>query len=105
MGDLQIRVLDHLISSQYQIQIDGARSALVRPRPAGVALDAPQGFVDFAGGSIRLPHSHGIEIRRIVLEAGTDGRRFDDGGEAEIGERCRDALGRGGDVAMSVAEI
>ena len=76
--DLQISLVDHCITGENQIEIEGPRRTLVGPRSASRRLDRAQAFKDLANRPVRLPHADGIQVRRIVFKTRTHRRGFDE---------------------------
>ena len=79
MRDLQVRFVHDLVPGQNQIEIERPRRALVRPRPAGLALDRSQRLEDLRGPAASdSPTPDRVQVRRIVLQPVTDRCGFDD---------------------------
>lgn len=88
-------LVDHVVPVQNQIQIERARRAEVRPRPAEAMLDREQSIQQRTGRERRIRDQRAVQDGRLRILA--DVRRLVERGDANVEE---DGLKRGDGVAQ-----
>jgi hypothetical protein len=99
----EIRLVEHGITVQNQIEIERARCACVRPLSSELALDFEQALQQRAGIERCLSDDDAVQERGLIADA--DRRRSVEGGHAKVGDEILERRDRLTQIALTISQV